>query len=157
MCTLLRVDQGNTMAIKVIDIIVERKGKILLVKRGEFWILPGGEIEPGENELECLEKVVSREMKDKVSCIFKKLDKTITGASPVRPGDVEVTVYVGDISSEKMSEVKDCNAHWFSRESICSLRLSNITREVLKSYFEEGCDPSGGGIPVVLQRDMAPA
>jgi ADP-ribose pyrophosphatase YjhB (NUDIX family) len=39
------------MAIKVVDIIVERKGKILLTKKGDYWILPGAEREPGEDEM----------------------------------------------------------------------------------------------------------
>ncbi len=88
----------------------------------------------------CLEGVVSREMKDQVSSIFKKLEKTIKGPSPVRDGDVEVSVYVGDISSKKMSDVKDCNAHWFSRESIRAIRLSNITKDVLAYYYTEVCE-----------------
>ena len=125
------------MTIKVVDIIVERRGMILLIKRGAFWILPGGEIEQGEDEMQCLEEVVAKEMKDRVDCIFKKLEKTIKGISPVRPGEVEVSVYVGDISSEKMSDVKDCNAHWFSRESMSAIRLSNITKDVLEYYYSE--------------------
>lgn len=123
------------MTIKVVDIIVERKGMILLTKRGDFWILPGGEIETGEDEMLCLEKVVAEEMNDRVACVFRKLEKTITGPSPVRPGNVEVSVYVGDISSSKMSDIKDCNAHWFSRASMPALRLSNITRDILDYYF----------------------
>jgi ADP-ribose pyrophosphatase YjhB (NUDIX family) len=125
------------MAIKVVDIIVERKGMILLIKRGDFWILPGGEIEPGEDEMKCLEVVVEREMNDQVASVFRKLEKTITGPSPVRPGDVEVSIYVGDISTARMSDVKDCNAHWFSRKSIEALRLSNITQDILEYYFSE--------------------
>ena len=125
------------MSIKVVDIIVERKGMILLIKRGDFWILPGGEIEQGEDEMQCLEEVVAREMKDRVDCIFRKLEKTIKGISPVRSGEVEVSVYVGDIVSKKMSDVKDCNAHWFRRESISALRISNITRDVLDYYYSE--------------------
>lgn len=125
------------MTIKVVDIIVERKGMILLIKRGDFWILPGGEIAPGDDEIACLEEVVAREMKDRVATVFKKLEKTVTGPSPVRGGDVEVSIYVGDIGSEKMSDVKDCNAHWFSRKSIEAIRLSNITKAVLDYYFAE--------------------
>ncbi len=125
------------MAIKVVDIIVERKGMILLIKRGDFWLLPGGEIEPGEDELQCLEEVVAKEMNDQVASVFRKLEKTVTGPSPVRPGDVEVSIYVGDIGSAKMSDVKDCNAHWFSRKSIEALRLSNITKDILDYYFSE--------------------
>ena len=125
------------MSIKVVDIIVERKGKILLIKRGDFWIIPGGEMEPGEDEMQCLEGVVSREIKDQVSTVFRKLEKTIKGPSPVRDGDVEVSLYVGDIGSKKMSDVTDCNAHWFSRESLPSIRLSNITKDVLEYYFSE--------------------
>lgn len=125
------------MSIKVVDIIVERRSKILLIKRGDFWILPGGEVEPGEDEMQCLEEVVSREIKDQVSTVFRKLEKTIKGSSPVRDGDVEVSIYVGDIGSKKMSDVTDCNAHWFSRESLPSIRLSNITKDVLEYYFSE--------------------
>lgn len=123
------------MPIKVIDIIVERNGYILLVKRGDFWILPGGEIKEGQSEIACLDEVVSKEIKHKVSSIFKKLDKTVTGISLVRHGEVEVTIYVGDITANKMTEVKDCNAHWFGRQSIPALRLSNIAKEVLEYYF----------------------
>ena len=125
------------MSIKVVDIIVERKGKILLIKRGDYWILPGGELEPGEDELQCLDEVVSKEIKDQVSTVFRKLERTVKGPSPVRDGDVEVSIYVGDINSKKMSDVTDCNAHWFSRESLVSIRLSNITKDVLKYYFSE--------------------
>jgi len=125
------------MAIKVVDIIVERKGMILLTKRGDFWILPGGEIEPGEDEIQCLNEVVASEMNDTVATVFRKLEKTIKGPSPVRSGDVEVSVYVGDVSSAKMSDIKDCNAHWFSRESIRAIRLSNITKDVLEYYYSE--------------------
>ncbi|MDH3544693.1 MAG: NUDIX domain-containing protein [Desulfuromonadales bacterium] len=125
------------MAIKVVDIIVERKGMILLTKRGDFWILPGGEIEPGEDEIQCLNEVVASEMNDTVASVLRKLEKTIKGPSPVRPGDVEVSVYVGDVSSAKMSDIKDCNAHWFSRESIRAIRLSNITKDVLEYYYSE--------------------
>jgi len=123
------------MPIKVIDLIVERKGYILLTKRGDFWILPGGEIKEGQSEIACLEEVVSREIKHKVSSIFMKLEKTVTGISLVRHGEVEVTIYVGDITANKMTEVKDCNAHWFGRQSIPALRLSNIAKEVLEYYF----------------------
>lgn len=123
------------MPIKVIDIIVERNGYILLVKRGDFWILPGGEIKEGQSELACLDEVVSKEIKHKVASIFKRLDKTVTGISLVRHGEVEVTIYVGDITANKMTEVKDCNAHWFGRQSIPALRLSNIAKEVLEYYF----------------------
>ena len=125
------------MALKVVDIIVERKGMILLTKRGDFWILPGGEIEPGEDEMQCLNEVVASEMNDTVASVLRKLEKTIKGPSPVRPGDVEVSVYVGDVSSAKMSDIKDCNAHWFSRESIRAIRLSNITKDVLEYYYSE--------------------
>jgi len=125
------------MAIKVVDIIVERKGKILLTKKGDYWILPGVESEPGEDEMQCLEKVVALEINDQVSSVFRKLEKPIRGLSPVRGEEVEVFAYVGEIRSAKMSQVRDCNAYWFSRESLLSIRLSNITRDVLNAYFSE--------------------
>lgn len=125
------------MAIKIVDIIVERRGKILLTKKGDYWILPGGECEPGEDEMQCLEKIVALEINDQVSSVFRKLEQTIRGVSPVRGGEVEVSAYIGEISSEKMSAVRDCNAYWFSRKSLASIRLSDITRQVLNAYFSE--------------------
>ena len=125
------------MVTKIVDIIVERKGKILLTKKGDFWILPSGASEPGEDEMQCLEKIVALEINDQVLSVFRKLEKSVRGLSPVRGGEVEVSTYIGEISSSKMSEVRDCNAYWFSRESIPSIRLSNITKEVLNAYFSE--------------------
>lgn len=123
------------MPIKIVDIIVERKGKILLTKKGDFWIVPGAPMQAGETELQCLDRVVASEINDQVSTIFQKLDEKVTGPSPVRHGDVEVSIYVGDIGSKKMSDIKDCNAHWFARESIAVIRTSNITKDVLGCYF----------------------
>jgi hypothetical protein len=36
-----------------------------------------------------------------------------------------------------MSDVKDCNAHWFSRESLRAIKLSNITKAVLEYYYSD--------------------
>ena len=127
--------RGCTMAIKIVDIVVERRDHILLTKKGDFWIFPGGELEDGEEELQCLERVVAKEMQDQIASIFKKLPNTVVGQSPVRGGEVEVTIYVGDISKEKMSDLKDCNACWFNRQSLPALRLSNISKAVLEEYL----------------------
>ena len=70
-------------------------------------------------------------------CRFLTIKEKFNDNKSVRDGDVEVSVYVGDISSKKMSDVKDCNAHWFSRESIRAIRLSNITKAVLDYYYKE--------------------
>lgn len=129
---------GRSMAIKLVDIIVERKGMILLTKKGDYWILPSGEVSQGEDEMERLQEIVSEEIKDQVSSGFMKLEKSVKGFSPVRGCEVEVSTYVGDISSRKMSDVKDCNAHWFSKESFRALRLSNVTKDVLEYYYSEG-------------------
>lgn len=123
------------VAIRVVDIIVERREHILLTKKGDFWIFPGGELEEGEEELHCLERVVAKEMQDQIASIFKKLPNTVVGQSPVRGGEVEVTIYVGDISKEKMSDLKDCNACWFNMQSLSALRLSNISKMVLEEYM----------------------
>lgn len=131
------------MSIKIVDIIIERRGKILLTKKGDFWIVPGAAIKDGETELQCLDRVVAGEINDQVSTIFQKLDETVKGHSPVRHCDVEVSIYVGDVSTRKMSDIKDCNAHWFARESISAIRTSNITKDVLDCYFRCSVDGSG--------------
>lgn len=125
------------MAEKLVDIIIERRGKILLTKKGDHWILPSELVGDGEDELQVLQDVVAREIKDQVADIFRKLDNTIVEFSPVRGVEVEVSIYVGDIGTKKMSDVNDCNAHWFSRESLPAIKLSNVTKRVLGYYFSE--------------------
>ena len=69
----------------------------------------------------------------------KKPNSALRKVARVRlSSGVEVTAYIGEISSTKMSEVRGANAYWFSRASLPSIRLSNITKEVLAAYFSEG-------------------
>lgn len=42
-----------------------------------------GEIEQDEDEMQCLKQVVSRESKGQVASVFRELEKTITGSSPM--------------------------------------------------------------------------
>jgi len=141
------------MPIKIVDIIVERREKILLTKKGDFWIIPGAAIQDDETELQCLDRVVATEINDQVSSIFKKLDETVKGSSPVRHDEVEVSIYVGDVGTKKMSDIKDCNAHWFGRESIRAIRISNITKDVLDCYFRHNIGGGGSQYDHTLYRN----
>ena len=47
---------------KVIDIVTIRNNKILLVRKGKIWILPGGKPKKDEGELQCLLREMREEL-----------------------------------------------------------------------------------------------
>lgn len=123
------------MPIKVIDIIDERNNRVLLVKKGELWMLPGGVIEKGESELDCLKREIARELGSEVARVSGKLDKVFSGVYPISGVQIEVSVVLGDIAEKHMSDAKKHGAGWFSRKSISKLKLSDVTRQILQYYF----------------------
>ena len=55
------------MRIAISAVIIERD-KLLLVKKRNSWILPGGKIEKNEGNLECLSREVSEELSGTKIC-----------------------------------------------------------------------------------------
>ena len=96
------------MAIKVVDIIVERKGMILLIKRGDFWILPGGEIEQGEDDRVLVEAVFFQ-LREEVAGPGVHGGDELVVALPVLADDRGVGVVGGEFEFHRVL------AHYFER------------------------------------------
>lgn len=58
------------MEFRVSALVFDRES-ILLVRHGDYWVLPGGGLEPGETVKECVERELFEETKLKVR--FKKI------------------------------------------------------------------------------------
>ena len=46
----------------VVNAAIIQDGKILMVRKNQVWIFPGGKMEPGESDLEILTREVSEEL-----------------------------------------------------------------------------------------------
>ena len=115
--------------------IIKHK-KILLVKKKDVWILPGGKLEEHESHLECL----AREMKEELSGTEIFVDKyynSFEGQTPHSDAPLKAYVYLVRIKGrlgQPSSEILD-------REFIKNFKdynVSAITKEVIDSLTNEG-------------------
>ena len=84
-----------------VALLVVRDGALLLCrKRGsETWILPGGKLEPGETQEQCL----AREIQEELNCgceaeYLKTIDDLTTNGTPIR-----IDLYRGALTGEAVA------------------------------------------------------
>ncbi|KKU54807.1 MAG: NUDIX hydrolase [Candidatus Moranbacteria bacterium GW2011_GWE2_47_10] len=123
------------MAVKVACILIEKEGRILLVKDGDFWSLPGGKIEKGESEIACMKREVAEEICEEVISVTRRLPGLFRGISPTRRKNIEVAVFVGDIAGSGLSQEGEHESCWFAWDNVFSQNLSVITENILKFYL----------------------
>lgn len=124
--------------IDVINGIVIEDGKVLVVKKKDFWILPGGKLQEGESNLECL----SREFEEELSGtkIYRlKYYKNFNGITPYSRKEVNViTNFVnlkGKLGKPSMEISDACYTPFLPNPR---LNFSDITWDMMISLRREG-------------------
>ncbi len=121
---------------KVIDAISFKDGKILVVKKKDIWILPGGKPEEGEDDIECLLRECKEELPDSQFIITKKY-KEFIGQTP-HTGDIIITkTYFAKVSGSIKPSAEISEANFISKEDISSIPLSDITSQIIESLIED--------------------
>jgi ADP-ribose pyrophosphatase YjhB (NUDIX family) len=134
----------QTQMVQAVDAVIEdNKGNIVLIKRTfppfvNFYALPGGFIEKGENA----KRTVIREVKEETNLdveVIKKIgffDKE--GRDP--RGKVVSTVYkckiIGDASKAR-PEYEKSGVYFFSKEQLKNLDLAFDHEDILATYFKK--------------------
>lgn len=116
-------------------------GRILLVRKGSHWILPGGKPTGTESDLECLAREVGEELSG-TKLRSEKFYGTFEGFSPNKGDFMEASVYFAQIDGV-LNPVRVGDSvreySWMTREDTeKKYILSDITRKVvdsLKTYF----------------------
>ncbi|NCN86530.1 NUDIX hydrolase [archaeon] len=122
---------------KVINGIIFEKGKVLLVKKKDKWILPGGKL---ENELyfHCLEREFSEELSETKIDVGEFYD-TFSGITPFSKKYFEADVYFCTLLSDlgkPSQEILD--RKYFGKEDIKEIELSKVTRDIFNRLVKEG-------------------
>jgi 8-oxo-dGTP pyrophosphatase MutT (NUDIX family) len=123
---------------KVINAAIIDDKKILLVRKGIYWILPGGKLEGDESDLDCLCREVEEELS---GTKLKDIEfyKTFQGRAPHRKDIVEANVYFAKIDGElnnPSGEIQD--AEFAKYEFITkTYNLSDITRRIIESFLKD--------------------
>lgn len=126
-------------------LIFDRRGRVLLARRSPvdawdpgLWSLPGGEVQPGEQLHEAVQREVAEEVGLKVEvptepqCVYRYPD------NQAEPATAEVFLFVTDKWKGKVSlNVEHTTAEWFTKQQPWQLELTPSARWALNK-----CVPS---------------
>lgn len=121
---------------KAIGAAIIKDKKILLVKKGQVWILPGGKPNPGESDLECLLREIKEELSG-TEAENPRYYKRFEGITPHKKDVLEVFVYFADVKGEigrPSSEIGD--RAWLDDKKVYN--LPDITVRIIDSLVKDG-------------------
>ncbi len=116
---------------KTINGLVISERKLLIVRKGNWWILPGGKPEEGESDEKCLRREFSEEISG-TEVGLRRNYGAFEGITPHSKTQMKAEVYFVDLESElgePSAEISE--TAWISRENRDSYTLSDITSKVV--------------------------
>ena len=124
---------------KAVNATMIRNKKILLVKKNEIWILPGGKPKPCDEDssINCLHREIAEELHG-VNMINIYYYKTFQGITPHTGDTLEARVYFVEFKgNEKITNSEISKSKWIGIEEISEYNISNITNKVIDSLHAE--------------------
>jgi 8-oxo-dGTP diphosphatase len=121
--------------LKVACAIIEKDGKILLVRRSQFmnlpgkWELPGGKIEANETLTGCIKREIREELGVKIK-ITEVLPVSITGQIELLP--VRCFISKGSIALAEHDSFE-----WVNSDKYLEFDLAPADLPVLENYFRQ--------------------
>ena len=118
---------------KIVNTIIFNKNKeLLLCKKRDYWILPGGKIKKDEKIFIALRRELKEEINITKPCIDLLSEKIFNNLETIHGDNIEY-VYVFKVSINENPiaghEIEEIN--YFSKDKLVKLNLSNATRKIL--------------------------
>jgi len=120
---------------ETINVAIIHNGKILLVRKRQSWLLPGGKPEPNESDLECLYREVSEELSGTQLKNLKYYNEFI-GNTHMQER-FKTKVYFADIKGElgkPSSEITECKFI----DNTSDYNLSDMNLKVMGALVKDG-------------------
>jgi ADP-ribose pyrophosphatase YjhB (NUDIX family) len=117
---------------RAINAVIIKDKKILLVKKRDIWILPGGKPIWNESDYGCLVREIREELSG-TEIILKEYYNSFIGKTPYKKDELEVRVYFAEIKgelnnpSEEISEARFVNPYDYP--------ISDITKKIVDSLM----------------------
>ena len=112
-----------------------REGALLLVLKGNVWILPGGKPLENEDATTCLTREVGEEL-PKATMIIGDHFGDFIGRTPHAGDTLSATVFLGHIEGDITPAAEISDARYFMRNELHALSISEITRNIVVNLAE---------------------
>jgi 8-oxo-dGTP diphosphatase len=121
---------------KVVSVVAIKRKKILLVKKRNTWILPGGKPEDGESDLECLHREIKEELPG-VKLYKIRYYGSFTGTAPNSGDGIVNEVYIAkEVTGSVFPSAEISCAQWVGVFE--KYILSDVAQKVITSLFKGG-------------------
>jgi len=108
------------------------QSKFLVCEKDNFtsdFIMPGGQIDEGENDVKCLVREIDEELAVKTDeTSLKFINEYIDVAAGDPTKDVSIKLYMGEIVGEPKPSAEIIKFHWIGRDDLSHPRLSPIIK-----------------------------
>lgn len=117
--------------------VARRNGCLLLVKKGNFWILPGGKNKSGEDDLQGLFRNISQEL-PKLGLKSNKIEHLgdFSQKRPNKDDGTLVKVFLVEAEGEIMPSCEIKASFWSGKPQ--EYNLSKITKKIVHSLIKNG-------------------
>lgn len=113
-------------------ILNDDKTKFLVCEKDNFtsdFIMPGGQLEKNEDEVECLAREILEEMSVKLDRKnLKYIDEYVDVAAGDPTKDVSIKLYVGHVLGDPKPSSEIKKFHWIGKDDISNKRVSAIIK-----------------------------
>jgi 8-oxo-dGTP pyrophosphatase MutT (NUDIX family) len=117
----------------VINAFAAHEGKVLVVRKRDVWIFPGGKIDPDETDGEGLFRECEEELPGATVHIISHLC-SVVGETLFSKRQVRVIVYHCEITGDTTPAAEIAEARWCTLFEAFLLKLSPITRQILTQH-----------------------
>jgi|SRR3989344_2783396 len=121
---------------QAINAVVIKDKRILLVRKRETWILPGGKPEERETDVDCLNREFSQELPELI-LIIGSFYGFFKGKTPHTEDILESKIYFADVEGDKKPSAEISESAWVSRKEMRAYNLSDITYKIIDSLKKD--------------------
>jgi ADP-ribose pyrophosphatase YjhB (NUDIX family) len=123
---------------KTINALIIQDKKLLVVKKNDYWILPGGKLEYNEDDISCLKREIGEELSN-TKLIIKNYYKTFKGITPKSKKFLESKCYFCEVEGEIGNPSNEIVLKYFVNAScVHKYNFSKTTESIIVDLYKEG-------------------